>query len=765
MRPGSAVGSVSLLRLAGWIAIAGLSLLALRAAAHLGQFAQNTSRTETFGFSGYYTAARLVLSGEASGNLQDWDWFREQCRRHGFQATDVFFGNPPSAAFLMLPVAALPPAPARIAWTWLILVFWFAGVLLLAVESFRAVTTGAKAACYLAVLSFAVWYGPLQSNLVFAQVYAFVFLLQSLSCVFWLRRRAAAAGALCGATLALKGYGLPFLALALLRRDWRFAGSCFAGFGVLAGLSGLWMGFRHWGDFAATHIGDIRFSGFGTPALQTLKSFLILALDLGDGKQGPLATIDATTERGLFITSFLLQAGLLVWVSEFRAFRRRGGGSANATPPPSAAALSACVAVGLVFSPRAEDYAYALAMTALILMLPQLRRADWGSAATVLAGVLLAWPVHFQDRVVTTAADFFTDFPRLWGAVLLGTAAVLAESERRRGEPNRPPGRAGAWIASLLGIAVLVLLAGPGPQAVEPPLLAVSQTDGNKLTLIRADEGEKVVATLPVSCDGPFGLAFGPRRQWLYAACTDDSTVSVLDLRRRREVLRFPAAKYPAWAQLRPRSLELWISNEGAEKVTVYRAGGSRILGEIHTGLGPADIVFDERGRLAWVSNETSGNVSLIDAAARRKLLDIAVGEVPQGMTLSPDGRWLLVANYRSNSVSLIDTVERREVAQIPVGQGPVDVAGSPENNRWFAYVSCFNEGAVSVVDVANRTETQRIPVGNKPFGIAAHPTNRLIYVCVGDSDRVVVLEGGGRGRILRYIPLQGNPLQIAVVR
>src|SRR5581483_9802954 len=170
---------------------------------------------------------------------------------------------------------------------------------------------------------------------------------------------------------------------------------------------------------------------------------------------------------------------------------------------------------------------------------------------------------------------------------------------------------------------------------------------------------------------------FGAKRECLYTTCWDNSQVDLIDLNRRHESKVFQGARLPAWARLREGTGEMWISNEGAGKVTIYRVGTSAVLGEIATGVGPSDIIFTSQGRQAWVSNETSGNVSLVDAERHQKISDIPVGDVPQGMALTSDARQLLVANFRSSTISIIDTASARELAQIPVCQGPVDVATS----------------------------------------------------------------------------------------
>jgi YVTN family beta-propeller protein len=295
------------------------------------------------------------------------------------------------------------------------------------------------------------------------------------------------------------------------------------------------------------------------------------------------------------------------------------------------------------------------------------------------------------------------------------------------------------------------------------PLLAVSLTSGNKIVVIALDEVEHLIETIPIPCKGPFGLAFSADRRWLYTACWDHSEVALVDLQADREPQVFRGAKQPAWMRLRARGREMWTSNEGAGEVTIYRSGGSTILGEIATGVGPSDIVFSDDAEKAWVTNETSGTVSFIDAERHTKLRDITVGTTPQGMALTAKKDRLLVANFGSNTVSIVDAALGQELAQIPVCQGPVEVTTATNGGSELGYVSCFKSGEVLVFDVDQRREVERIPVGDQPFGIATHPNGHRVYVCVGKANDLVVLRVSDKTRILRRIHLGGNPLRSAI--
>jgi YVTN family beta-propeller protein len=295
------------------------------------------------------------------------------------------------------------------------------------------------------------------------------------------------------------------------------------------------------------------------------------------------------------------------------------------------------------------------------------------------------------------------------------------------------------------------------------PVLAVSRTDKNKITFFALESEERELGTISVGCKGPFGLAFADERKWLYAACWDHSKIVLVDLRNDRKPQVFQGAKLPAWIQSRDSADEIWISNEAAGTVTVYRCGSSTVMKTIPTSAGPSDILFTDQGRTAWVSNETAGNVSMIDAEHYQKIRDIPVGKVPQGMALTNKKDRLLVANFGSNTISVIETVGGRQIAQIPVREGPIDLATATQGESELVYVSCYKSGAIAIIDLQQQKEIQRIPIGQKPFGVVAHPYGGRIYVCAGGANQLLVIETGKPSRILRRIPLDGNPLQIAV--
>jgi YVTN family beta-propeller protein len=298
---------------------------------------------------------------------------------------------------------------------------------------------------------------------------------------------------------------------------------------------------------------------------------------------------------------------------------------------------------------------------------------------------------------------------------------------------------------------------------VPGPLLAISRTEINQITILELDDTEREFATISVRSRQPFGLAFDETRRWLYAACWTSAKITAINLSSLKEEKLLSAARLPAWATRREGTSEIWISNEGAGVVTILDTHTWSVSDQIATGSGPSDIAFTDNGRHAWVTNEKDGNVSLIDAEIRRKIRDVRVGKVPQGIAIADGGKQLLVANFGSNSVSVIDTTGMEELTQIAVGRGPVDVVTLGRERLERAWVTCFSEGTVSVIAVQRHEQIQRIVTGGKPQGLETHPNGERVYVAVRDLNEVIVLSSGVPCSILRRIRMEGGPARMAI--
>jgi hypothetical protein len=180
----------------------------------------------------YYVAARAVLDGRDTDRIYERTFWERESARTGLPTVGTFQPVPPANALLLLPVAWLPPAAAKLAWSVLLAAALAAALLVLA-----RVLAGASP--WLLALGLLVQTASLRNAIAFGQPYPLLLLLLALALFAWTRGRDTAAGLLLAPVVAVKLYGLPFVpAATLVRRRGVLLGAV-SGIVLLTGLS-LW---------------------------------------------------------------------------------------------------------------------------------------------------------------------------------------------------------------------------------------------------------------------------------------------------------------------------------------------------------------------------------------------------------------------------------------------------------------------------------------------------------------------------------------------
>jgi YVTN family beta-propeller protein len=114
---------------------------------------------------------------------------------------------------------------------------------------------------------------------------------------------------------------------------------------------------------------------------------------------------------------------------------------------------------------------------------------------------------------------------------------------------------------------------------------------------------------------------------------------------------------------------------------------------------------------LLWVTNPGADSVSIIDPATDRKLRDVRVGDEPHAVAIDPRNRYAFVANAAGNSVGVLrildETPEDLEVmpdrrvgpnGQLVTGSEPWSAVVSPDGRR--AFVANSGQDTLTVIDV-----------------------------------------------------------------
>jgi len=168
----------------------------------------------TTDFPNYYTAARLVRSGEHLKDFYDWTWFQRQMNYSGIERQlGAYTPQPPLTMLPMLPLAGFPLQTAKRIWLVFNLVFLGSTVWLLS-------KIGRLRIEHIVLLALA-GYTSLRTNFLLGQYYVFLLFLLTLSFYLIACKKTISSGVVAGAAFALKLYGGPLLLYFVVKRYWK----------------------------------------------------------------------------------------------------------------------------------------------------------------------------------------------------------------------------------------------------------------------------------------------------------------------------------------------------------------------------------------------------------------------------------------------------------------------------------------------------------------------------------------------------------------
>jgi YVTN family beta-propeller protein len=192
----------------------------------------------------------------------------------------------------------------------------------------------------------------------------------------------------------------------------------------------------------------------------------------------------------------------------------------------------------------------------------------------------------------------------------------------------------------------------------------------------------KVVAVTP---DGRYVLV----SNW----CSYD--LSVVSVRRAREVRRIPIGPYPRGIAVLPDGSAAYIAVMGSShlvRLDLHRWTTSWV----QVGPGPRAVVSSPSGRYLYVSLNAAGRVVKVDRRTGRVVASSATGSEPRSLAVSSDGRALFVVNYDSGTVSKLRATDLRVLQTIPACLHPIGITYDAPTRR--VWVACYS-GTIRVYD------------------------------------------------------------------
>jgi YVTN family beta-propeller protein len=286
-------------------------------------------------------------------------------------------------------------------------------------------------------------------------------------------------------------------------------------------------------------------------------------------------------------------------------------------------------------------------------------------------------------------------------------------------------------------------------------------------------ENNTVAATIPVHRQ-PVSIDLDPGGVLAYVANSGSNTISVLDLKARREIAVIGAGEAPVSARIAPDGKTLVVANRGGNSVSLIDLVGSagKSVRAVFTGCpGASDAVILPDSSKAFVACATGHQVMVIalgnlnnsktnPAQPDRLETLLDVGLAPVHLALKPDGGELFVANSLGDSISEVVTSTDDVGGAYLVGDTPVRGIVSADNS--MLYVADFQSQYVTPYSVDDGRRLPSIHVGDGPSALAFSSAGHLLFVVDSRSADIAVVRTGSRS-LFTMIPTGRAPNAIAV--
>jgi YVTN family beta-propeller protein len=268
-----------------------------------------------------------------------------------------------------------------------------------------------------------------------------------------------------------------------------------------------------------------------------------------------------------------------------------------------------------------------------------------------------------------------------------------------------------------------------------------------------------------------------------YVANSGSNTISVLDLKARREIADLGAGEEPAAARLSPDNKTLVVANRHGNSVSLIDPATRRVRAVFEGCPGASDAVILPDSSKAFVPCSAGhqimaialahaevrpaqpGSAQLVPARPDRLEALLDVGQAPMQLALKPDGGEVFSLNSLSDSISEVITTSDDVNSSTIIGDTPVRGLVSTDNS--LLYVANYRSQYVTVYAI---DEGQRLPasqggsirVGDGSSALAFSSSGMLLFVVDARSGDVAVVRTASLS-LFTLLPAGHAPSAIAV--
>jgi len=242
-------------------------------------------------------------------------------------------------------------------------------------------------------------------------------------------------------------------------------------------------------------------------------------------------------------------------------------------------------------------------------------------------------------------------------------------------------------------------------------------TDGSKMLVIDIPS-HKVIRALDFGHGvRPHCAVWGPDGM-LYVTTELDQSVTVVNPKTLKIVGSIPTGQ--------PESHMLAISHDGRRgytanvgpgTVSVLDMKGRKQIAIIPISKTTQRISVSQDDKMVFTSDQVKPQLAVIDTATNKVKTFVPLPAAGYGTAPTKDGRWLLVAIQKLNQVAVVDLQSMAVARTIDVPRAPQEIVVTPDGRT--AYVSCNATGKVAAIDLATWKVDKLMDAGKGADGLA----------------------------------------------
>jgi len=191
----------------------------------------------------------------------------------------------------------------------------------------------------------------------------------------------------------------------------------------------------------------------------------------------------------------------------------------------------------------------------------------------------------------------------------------------------------------------------------------------------------------------------------------------------------------------------------------IFSAETNRIR---RVGKAPNFIVLNANGSKVYATSYDDGRFLEIDLQREAVTRNVVIGGAPLGFVIAEGERLALIACRDAGMTTLVDLDTFKIVDDIRTGARPNSVALDPRG--YVAYIvdsGRTSTGMLHILNIRDRSVTGTVRLGASPFGVAVSPVSEQVFVLMGGSNEVWVIDPG-RQSVISRIPVGDGPNGIA---